>query len=385
MPSLVFLAEELLAQARRIEEALEQSKISHTSFEKDTLELLPDDIQMLRWDLVDTSHTFRQLLRGARLSGLDIAYSWTEQLIQRIVWRYKLASVGPINSCATYDEISETSGLGRSAVLRTIRAAMTLNIFDESESGKVCHTAISRLLATDEGYYHSVGLQLEDIGPASLKLIEAWEKFGEDSGEPNQNAFSLNNDGRSLFTLLAEEPERAHRFDAAMKYAVEAEDFNFSQIMKAFDRSTLDKSGSGQISQALGRKIQNLSLTVQELPHVVEQGRKKLPSEFNGRISFEAQNFMDPQQSERAPDAYLISRLEVLIWDSVLGDSPVKKLSGKFNLRQDFIMATISNGKDRSVEQFRRVLELSDERFVTESIQRPEGCKLSMIEISWNC
>lgn len=74
MPSLVSLAEELLAQAKRIDGLLEQHNIPHPSFDKDTLELLPDVAQKLRWDLLDTSHTFTQLLRGARLSGLDIAF-----------------------------------------------------------------------------------------------------------------------------------------------------------------------------------------------------------------------------------------------------------------------------------------------------------------------
>jgi hypothetical protein len=298
---------------------------------------------------------------------------------------------------------------------------MTLNIFDEPTPGKVCHTAISRLLATDEGYYQSIGLQLEDIAPASLKLIEAWEKFGADAGEPNQSAFSLTNGGRSLFTVLAEEPERAHRFDSAMKYAVEDKDFNFSDILNAFDWATLDKPGAivadigggyGQISQALAKQTQHVSFIVQDLHHVVEDGRQRLPSEFNGRISFEVHNFMEPQQSGSTgstPDAYLISRClhnwsdrhcavilralvprlrkgsKVLIWDSVLDDRPVKKLSEKFNLQQDFIMATISNGKDRTVREFQQVLELSDERFRIERVQRPEGCKLSMIEVSWNC
>lgn len=292
-----------------------------------------------------------------------------------------------------------------------------MNIFDESSPGQVCHTAISRLLAENNGYYNSIGLQLEDLGPASSKLIEAWTKFGGDAGEPDQSAFSLYNGGRPLFTILAESPDRAHRFDSAMKFAVEDKEFNFFHVVKAFDWSTLDKPGSrlvdlgggyGQVSQALAKHTQHLAFTVQDLSHVVEQGRAALPSEFKGRISFEAQSFKEPQPSKNPPDAYLISRClhnwsdyhsaiilrclvpglkagsKVLIWDSVLDDKPIKKLSEKFNLQQDFIMATISNGKDRSREEFRQLLELSDKHFKIENVRRPEGCKLSMIEVSWN-
>jgi ubiquinone/menaquinone biosynthesis C-methylase UbiE len=333
------------------------------------------------------------------------------------VWEYKLASSIPPDGSATYDEIAAASRLSRPLVARTIRAAMTLNIFDETEPGRIRHTAISRLLATEDGYYDAVGLQLEDIGPASMRLIEAWEKFGHDAGEPDQSAFSLHNSGRSLFTVLAEEPERARRFDSAMKYCVEDKDFSFSDASRAFDWSVLDRPGSrvvdlgggyGQISEALAKQTRHLSFTVQDLPHVVEQGREKLPSEFEDRITFQVHDFMELQPHENPPDAFLISRClhnwsdhhcsiilrslrpalrrgsRVLIWDSVLDDRPAKKLSERFNLQQDFIMATISNGKDRSAEEFGQVLELSDERFKIEGIRRPKGCKLSMIEVSWN-
>ena len=74
MASLVSLAEKVLAQAKEFDAILEQNNIPHTSFDKDTLESLPDDVQKLRWNLLDTSHDLRQLVRGARLSGLDIAF-----------------------------------------------------------------------------------------------------------------------------------------------------------------------------------------------------------------------------------------------------------------------------------------------------------------------
>ncbi|KAK2760703.1 hypothetical protein FQN54_001938 [Arachnomyces sp. PD_36] len=420
MPSLVSLAEELLAQAKEIERTLEKNNLPPTSFDKDTLEQLPSEAQKLRWDLLDTSHEIRQLARGARLSGLDIAFSvrWTDQLILRVIWRYQLAAAVPLDGSATYDEISATSGLSRSRVVRTIRAAIALNIFDEREPGKISHTAISRLLASDEGYFSVIGLQLEDIGPASRRLPEVWEKLGPDAGDPEQSAFSMENGGRSLFTVLGEEPERGRRFNLAMKYCVEDKDFNYYDIFNAFDWASIDKPGSqvmdlgggfGQISQALAKQTQNVSFTIQDLPHVVNEAQRQLPSEFRDRISFEHHNFLEPQQQkDRTPSAYLISRClhnwsdhhstkilrglvptmrqgsKVLIWDAVLDDEPVRKISNKFNLQQDFIMATISNGKDRTAEEFRQIFELSDPRFIVEAVNRPEGSKLAMVVVSWD-
>jgi hypothetical protein len=75
MPSLASVAEEILRNAKRIDEILEQNRLNSTSFDEDTLDKLPDSAQTLRWDLLNASHNFRQLVRGAAHSGLDIAFA----------------------------------------------------------------------------------------------------------------------------------------------------------------------------------------------------------------------------------------------------------------------------------------------------------------------
>ncbi|KFH40615.1 hypothetical protein ACRE_086900 [Hapsidospora chrysogenum ATCC 11550] len=74
MPSLTSLAQELPAQAKVVADLLEKNGLSPPSFDNDTLELLPEDAQRPRWDLLATSHNFRQLATGAKLSGLGIAF-----------------------------------------------------------------------------------------------------------------------------------------------------------------------------------------------------------------------------------------------------------------------------------------------------------------------
>ncbi|KAF7512752.1 hypothetical protein GJ744_000319 [Endocarpon pusillum] len=101
----------------------------------------------------------------------------------RIIWRYKLLSAVPLDGSASYEEIAATSGLYKPLVFRAIRAAIGNNIFDEDDSGRVRHMAISRLLATDQGFYDAIGLEIEDFGSASTKVIEAWETYGQDTGE----------------------------------------------------------------------------------------------------------------------------------------------------------------------------------------------------------
>lgn len=74
MPSFASLARDLLAQAEQLDALLEQHGVSSPSFENDTLEALPEEAQALRRRIVDSSHDVHQLARGARQSGLDIAF-----------------------------------------------------------------------------------------------------------------------------------------------------------------------------------------------------------------------------------------------------------------------------------------------------------------------
>ncbi|ERF77162.1 hypothetical protein EPUS_08466 [Endocarpon pusillum Z07020] len=397
MPSLTSMAKSLLARAQEIDAELEARGIPYPSFDVDTLEKLPFEAQKKRWELVDASHEFRQLTRGAMLSAWDIAFNWTDALTLRIIWRYKLASAVPLDGSASYEEIAATSGLYKPLVFRAIRAAIANNIFDEDDSGRVRHTAISRLLATHQGFYDGVGLQIEDLGPASTKVIEAWETLCS-----------------PYWRRPA--PERARRFDSAMHFLTADESWNFRHMLNAFDWSTLDTpgarivdigGGNGQVSQLLAQHTKHLTFTVQDLPHVVAEAPGQLPDEFKSRILFEVQDFMTPQPAANPPTAFLVCRCthnwsdkysarllanltpalrkgsKVLIIEYVLDDKPVKSLGDKLGLQTDLVMATILNAQERYAWDFKRLLELSDERYVLEGIRKPEGSKLSLVEVSW--
>lgn len=342
---------------------------------------------------------------------------WTDQVVLRIIWQFKLASAIPIYESATYDEISARSGLDKSIVARTIRAAISMDIFDERSPGRVSHTAISRLLAEDDLYYETIGLQLIDLGPASSKLIDVWKVCGDGMREPDKCAFSLHNGGRSLFKILAEDPDRAHRFDSAMKFSIQDQDPDFTEVLTAFDWQSIDNPGSclvdvggnhGEISQAIAKHTKHMHFVVQDLVHVVQKRSSSLPSELHGRIEFQAHDFMEPQQFRDRPEAYLISRClhnwsdyyalkilraivpglktgsRVLIWDAIVDSDPIKNLSEKFNLQQDFIMATVFNGKDRTAEEFRQLLDLADPRFKVNKIYKSKNCNLGMIEVGFD-
>ncbi|KAL9106114.1 MAG: hypothetical protein Q9227_008814 [Pyrenula ochraceoflavens] len=418
MPSLTSFAETLLASAKEVDAELEACGIPFPSFDNDTLEQLPLEAQKKRWKLMDASNQFQQLTRGAALSTYDIAWNWTDALSLRIIYYYKLASAVPVDGSASYEEIAATSGLDKSLVFRTLRYAMSNNMFDEDESGRVRHTAISRMLATNQTFYDGIGLGIDEIGPSSTQVIAAWEKYGQTTGEPTHSAFSLyNGSDKSMFAILEATPERARRFGSAMRFYTSEGSWDMRQVLAAFDWSTLDKPGSriidcgggnGQLSQLLAQETKYLSFTVQDLPNVVADGLKQLPKELKERINFQAKDFMTPQEAEHPPSGFLICRCthnwsdkyaarmlknlvpafrkgsKLLIIDHVLAEKPTKSLMDKGALQLDFTMTTIQNALERRAADFKNLLKMSDERFVLEKITKMENSDQSLIVVGWS-
>ncbi|KAI0100480.1 hypothetical protein GGR51DRAFT_564015 [Nemania sp. FL0031] len=91
----------------------------------------------------------------------------------RVVYRYKLANAVPLDGAASYAEIAVASGLREDLCRRFIRPAMGNRVFvEDPETQRVRYTASSRCLATDQSFADVVGLEIDDLGPASSKLID---------------------------------------------------------------------------------------------------------------------------------------------------------------------------------------------------------------------
>lgn len=253
---------------------------------------------------------------------------------------------------------------------------MASNIFDETPSGEVRHTAVSRLLATSPGFADIVGLELEELAPASSSYIAALEKWGPEAlvKEPSKTAFALSNGVEMpLFAYLAQKPERARRFGGAMQFWTKDESWDLRHIAAAFDWSSLDQPGArivdvggghGGVSMFIARKTKHVNFLVQDLPHVIEVAKRdQLAAEekgedvdLKGRILFETHDFLTPQALEEKPNAFLLRWVfhdwpedycvrimrnlvpalkpgaKVLIYEYVVGDKPVKKATEKIGL-----------------------------------------------------
>ena len=75
MPSLTSLAEEILINAKRLDEHLAAQKQPSPSFDHDAWINLPPQLHSARESLIDSTHTLKQLAQGPVSATTDILMS----------------------------------------------------------------------------------------------------------------------------------------------------------------------------------------------------------------------------------------------------------------------------------------------------------------------
>ena len=245
---------------------------------------------------------------------------------------------------------------------RFLRHAMVNRLFAQPSPDHVRHTAASRLMVTDPDFFDAIGLETAELGPTSASMFDAFSKYG-DSGEPHETAFSLaNGTDLGIYRFLGQNPERARRFGAGMRFFTKDEGWNLKHLVTGFDWASIDYpdatvvdmgGGQGSVSQVLAKATQNVKFVVLDLPGTVDQGKAALPKEYEGRIDFMAHDFFTEQTVKKAPEVYLFrwifhnwsdgyclkilrslipslsDNTRVLIYEYVLNDEPETRLTEK--------------------------------------------------------
>lgn len=166
----------------------------------------------------------------------------------------------------------------------------------------------------------------------------------------------------------------------------------------------------GHAAVALAEAYPELSLVVQDLPHVIEEGKQYIKSLPNGdlpaRILFQQHNFFDPQPV-KGGNVYLLrqilhnwsfddavkilsslvpalsaGRSRIAIMDSVLPEPGTAQVMTERMLRgRDLRMVQLFNANERAIEDWRDILARVDSRLKLESVTRPFGSILSLLSV----
>ena len=326
MSSLVKLAEDILSAAKALEAHFQSNGLPDPTFDNDLVNAVPPSIREHRNTLIDSTDRLKRLSLGVEAHADEILWTWADHLTLGAIYKYKVASFVPLEESCSYASLATATGLSEQLLQRCLRHCMGNYIFEQTPDGQVRHTAFSRRLATDPEFADGIGLQLDEVGPASTFTLEALRRFGE-SGEQRETGFALFDQARNqdagakkplqpMFDILAQNPERAHRFGVAMRYYTKGSSRDLRSLLAGFDWASVDKpdsvlvdigGGHGTISQYLAQHTEKLRFVVQDLADTVQTAKTLLPAEFQGRIQFEAHNFFEPQK--QPADVFFIGRV----------------------------------------------------------------------------
>jgi O-methyltransferase domain/Dimerisation domain len=173
-------------------------------------------------------------------------------------------SNGPQSAAA----LALTTDAHPASLHRVLRALASLGIFEEDDSGRFRHTDLSRGLCTGP---HSLREFVVMLGEA-----ESWRSWGEVEYSVRTGAPAFEKVfGISQFNYLAEHPEVARNFDAAMAERSGAENEAVLAAWTFPSTGTVIDVGAGRASllSVILRSQPQLQGVLFDLPHVVERAR----------------------------------------------------------------------------------------------------------------
>lgn len=363
------------------------------------------------------------------------------------IYKYKIAKAFSPGSTITFDELSRKTDAPLHDLKRLLRHAMVSGgrIFCEPTKDTVAHTAASRLLATDARLDAWTGLLSEDIWGPACDTVSAMIEWPH-SQDPTHTGFQKNlGEKKHFFEILSADQERMKRFSLGMEDLSTGGGFEAQHLASGYNWSqfgspsspgrVVDVGGSlGFASAAIAAKHDNISFTVQDLPHVLANDPgADLPANVRDRIEFMPHNFFE-EQPVRGADAYLFRwcmhnwsdeqalkilralvpamkrGARVIINDSILPEPNTlgpswrdrMEVKGKKDELEeeeeeinaeweeeksirtiDLVMLSVLNAKERDIDGWKALFREASEGFVWMSAQKPDGCKMWIIEVAW--
>lgn len=299
-----------------------------------------------------------------QLDQIISAY-WTSQAVYAAA-KFGIADLlkdGP----RSVEQLAETTSTNAGALYRLLRALASIGIFAEGESRRFSLTPLAEPLRSDLAHSkRALSLMMGD------EQFRAWSEidYSIKTGKPSFDKVW----GKPVFDYLAEHPEKARIFDAAMTGIHGRES---SAIRDAYDLSgigVLADIGGGNGSQItpLLQEHAKMQGILFDLPHVVERARERIEAAgLADRCKLVAGSFFNAVPE--GADAYLMRHIihdwdeekalailrnchrampphgKLLVVESVipLGNEP---FGGKF---LDLVMLLIPGGRERTEEEYR--------------------------------
>ncbi|KAH6658135.1 S-adenosyl-L-methionine-dependent methyltransferase [Truncatella angustata] len=381
---------------------------------------LSPEVEDTRDELVEALDELRALVLGpmGHLFSMLLPLPATNATMHAL-YRFRIPQQLGLNESVTYTTLAGRCGLPEDDLRRLLRMAISLRLFSEDPStGLVHHTAASSVFAALPPTHDFLGMLVEEMNPASVKMVETLARFGG-SQEPSDSAASvaMGTEGRlDFYAAIAGDEERVRRVASGMSLATRLPSHAVAHFVDncGWDRegscpkSIVDIGGSeGELCKALLEKYQGIREAV-SLDRAEVINGVLVPEGLKGRLRLAPYDFFKEQSVVMGADVYLFRNCfhnwsdkyavrmlrnqipalkkgsRVFVNEACMPEpGSVGLVKGQVAWGSDLIMKMTFNGKDRNRTDWVNLFKEADQRFRIISIDTPPRSALAIIEVVW--
>lgn len=283
------------------------------------------------------------------------------------------------------DELAEAAGAHPDALGRVLRALTSVGVFREVEPGRIGHTTTSETLRAD----HPESTREWAVFLSAPWIWRPWGELVETvrTGQPPFDRLF----GQGFCDCMERHPDQAEIYDAAMSSGSAR---SIETILPAFDFSPFERivdvgGGRGELLRGILEAHRGAHGVLLDLPRVVEGAAGLRDGDLAGRCEIVGADFFDglPEgdlylfkgilhgfADEDAKRLLELCRRAIRRGGRVLILEAVPDRSGDGDPRRafmDLMMLALVPGRERPVEEFEQLLELSG--FALVELLRTDG------------
>ncbi|KAH8897901.1 S-adenosyl-L-methionine-dependent methyltransferase [Thozetella sp. PMI_491] len=436
LDSLNELASQASELTRALTSKLHACDLTLPSVTQGGLESYPKDrdLQESRMKLIDALDSLRALVLGpSDYFQFHVLNAKHDLSVLNMLYRFNILTHIPLDGALSFKELAERTDLSLSAVRRILRHAELMHFLRETAPGssRFEHTSFSAHIVKTPGGLDWLGHNADQGSYGTLRQAEAVEKFekgGRQAGYSNETGMGLQfypdkGPDFSLFNFLVSDGDgerkgwRMRRCAAAMGYlayrnAGRKRDF----VLDGFDweeykgQTVLDLGGSkGHLSLEIAKSHPDIKFIVNDLPSIEAQfnATKAAAGPSGEQLSFLGHDFFKPWPSidfdivmmryilHDWSDSLAIKLLRnlvpelkpgsrIFVIESMMpeiGDKDVPRFIRHGSSSMDFQMWSSTNGKERSLSDWKSLFGAADSRFAVEECRIVPGNNFMFVHV----
>lgn len=332
----------------------------------------------------------------------------------RYICHYKIPDSVPDTGTIDYQSLAKACAVDPTQLKQHLRFAIANRVFCEPASNHIAHTIGSLVLKEGCPMQASVQWLTEDCAPMMAHQLDALERWGHGSQEPNQTAVNHAYGGKGgFYDFIQSDPVRERRFGTTIQQVAQQPRSSLKHIQSGFDWNSLgtatvvDVGGHiGSCAVAIAEAAPKLHLIVQDRLEVVAMAQEPkttvIPAELQDRVSFQVHDFYQPQITPadvyffrktllnhtdkdagrviQALSPVLKSGNRLLIMDFVQSDGPIETTpTERFTRAVDLQMLLYYNSRYRTLDEWKDLVSANDPRLEFETACTPPGSGLAIV------